>query len=64
MCIRDSIMDGPPGLTIIIFSFLFMSLTVKLFFSKILINGGVVKYTTKNASMQEIIAGITNSINI
>jgi len=29
-----------------------------------LINGGVVKYTTKNASMQEIIAEIINSINI
>tara|TARA_X000000368_G_C22377567_1_gene427534 strand:+ start:221 stop:346 length:126 start_codon:yes stop_codon:yes gene_type:complete len=41
-----------------------MSLTVKLFFSKILIKGGVVKYTTKNASKQEIIAGIINSINI
>jgi len=29
-----------------------------------LINGGIVKYTTKNASMQEIIVGIINSINI
>jgi hypothetical protein len=29
-----------------------------------LINGGVLKYTTKNAIMHEIIAGIINSINI
>jgi hypothetical protein len=59
-----TIKAGPPGLTTITSSFLFISLTAKFLFSRNLIKGGVIKNTIKKAVMQEIIAGIINSINI
>lgn len=55
--------DGPPGLTTITSSFLFMSLTARFLFPKNLIKGGVITNTTKNATIHEIIAGIINSVN-
>ena len=58
-----AIIAGPPGLTTITSSFLFMSFTAKFLFSKILINGGVMTNTTTNATMHEITAGISKSIN-
>ena len=58
-----TIMDGPPGLTTITSSFLFTSFTARFFFPRNLIKGGVIKNTTKNATIQEATAGSINSIN-
>lgn len=40
-----------------------MSLTARFLFCKNWISGGVTKYTVKNATMHETIAGIINSAN-
>ena len=57
------IIDNPPGLGIIVFSFLFTSTTVMLRFSKIRITKGVNPYTEKNAIVIAIIAGIISCSN-
>ena len=62
--IIPKIIDGPPGLTTMTSSFLFISFTAMFLFCKNLISGGVVRKTTKNAITHETIAGITKSINI
>ena len=48
----------PPGLAIMLFSFLLASITVKLRFSNALMTIGVKAYTEKNAITIAIIAGI------
>jgi len=53
-----TIMAKPPGLAIILFSFLLASITVKLRFSNALMTIGVKVYTEKNAITIAIIAGI------
>ena len=58
------IMEGPPGLAIIIFPFLFTSLTVRSLFSKNLVNKGVMKNTVKKAIRLEMIARRKSSVNI
>ena len=63
MCIRDRIIDKPPGLAIIVFSFLLTSTTVMLRFSKARITKGVNPYTEKNAIVIAIIAGIISCSN-
>ena len=58
-----TIIDRPPGLAIIVFSFLFASTTVMLRFSKARITKGVKPYTEKNATTIAIIAGIISCSN-
>ncbi|KFM21582.1 hypothetical protein AAA799B03_00839 [Marine Group I thaumarchaeote SCGC AAA799-B03] len=62
--IIPKIIEGPPGLTTIMSSFLFISFTAMFLFFRNLIRGGVVTKTTKNAITHETNAGITKSINI
>ena len=57
------IIDMPPGLATIVFSFLFASITVMLRFSKARITKGVNPYTEKNAIVIAIIAGIISCSN-
>ena len=58
-----TIIDNPPGLATIVFSFLFASTTVMLRFSKTRITKGVNPYTEKNAMVIAIIAGIISCSN-
>ena len=58
-----TIIDSPPGLATIVFSFLFTSTTVMLRFSKARITIGVNPYTEKNAIVIAIIAGIISCSN-
>ena len=58
-----TIIDNPPGLATIVFSFLFASITVMLRFSKARITKGVNPYTEKNAIVIAIIAGIISSVS-
>ena len=58
-----TIIDNPPGLATIVFSFLFASTTVMLRFSKVRITKGVNPYTEKNAMVIAIIAGIISCSN-
>ncbi len=58
-----TIIDRPPGLGTIVFSFLFTSTTVMLRFSKARITKGVNPYTEKNAIVIAIIAGIISCSN-
>ena len=58
-----TIIDKPPCLATIVFSFLFASTTVMLRFSRARITRGVKPYTEKNATTIAIIAGIISSSN-
>ena len=58
-----TIIDNPPGLATIVFSFLFASTTVMLRFSKTRITKGVNPYTERNAMVIAIIAGIISCSN-
>jgi len=61
--IIPTIIEGPPGLTTITSFFLFTSFTIRFFFSRNVIRGGVMVNTTKKATIQDNIVGSINSIN-